>query len=199
MNGARLAAIAGVVAVAGLLSYVVVGGQSKPPAATKPARVPATASDAQILALTETALDQVPALDGRPARDDETYQAVSEELYQSPVMLFIDPLDPVTLAERSLVILPRDFRAVLGREVTPAQAAQFQQEIVEDLERRRALTRRLLDLYLENKISPRELEGRAGRLRDGMVLAFRRITGITKEQHDQLTAQEMAAGTDAGP
>jgi hypothetical protein len=206
MRATRVLAVVAVVAVALLFAYVLwVGRQAPQGVAARPASVtdgaPAQVPPervALIQRLTDQPLDSLPDETAHlePAHQEEDYQRLTEELAMSAVMIFVDPLDPDVVAARTAA-LPKDFARVLGREVAQDMARVWADAMIEDMTRRRQIARQLLDLYLAGQLTPRELDARANRLRAGLVLAFRHITGVSADEHERLGRAEMAG--DGGP
>ncbi len=155
--------------------------EDKPaPAETAKPR-PAVATD--YLALTEQPVGELPDLAYTPAHQDADYLLV--EGTSIPLKFYIEPLNERLLDARGAQ-MQADFQRVLGRTVSDADTQRWKREMLDDLRRRRVAARALLDLRLAGSLTPEELEERFMRLHEGIDLAFRRITGISAEEHGRL-------------
>jgi len=115
-----------------------------------------------------------------------TYVDASAKLSMNSLKLFVAAPDQAAIAKQS-ARLPVDFKKVLNKTLTPEQTSRFVAELKEDMQRRRKAARRLVSAHLTGKLTLRQLEEGTDALRDGLAMAFRRVTGITKEQQERLT------------
>jgi hypothetical protein len=141
---------------------------------------------ADYLPLTEAARDELPPLAYQPGHTDEEYLAAAGTALPA-VKFYIKPLSEERIARRT-ANLQADFERVLGKRVTAEQVESFSRAIVDDVNRRRLAVRALLDLKIDGKLSHEELERRLLAVHDGLDPAFRRITGLSKDEHDKLSA-----------